>query len=243
LRQETLSPAISEALQIFRDHALGVEPGAMSTMITGDDAAVFAALQEAFRRVAGQGPVVMVVTFSNACPVPSKTEEKSVSYTPIGHVENDFEASAHGDEIRFPPTGRDLGAAQSRIVLDPGLTDGLTGLSPGQQVMVVFDFHRSQSFALLQHPRGDTTRPRRGVFALRSPRRPNPIGVTVVDLVSVEGNVLRVRGLDAIDGTPVLDLKPASGIPGIPAYAGTGAGVNRGHHSEGEDNEEDNVCG
>jgi tRNA-Thr(GGU) m(6)t(6)A37 methyltransferase TsaA len=73
----------------------------------------------------------------------------------------------------------------------------------------VFYFHHAQGFDLLQHPRRDTARPRRGVFALRSPRRPNPIGVTVVDLLSVEGNVLRVRGLDAIDGTPVLDLKPA----------------------------------
>jgi tRNA-Thr(GGU) m(6)t(6)A37 methyltransferase TsaA len=124
----------------------------------------------------------------------------TISYTPIGHVENDFPERAPADKIR---------SAESRIVLDPALTGGLKGLEPGQQVMVVFDFHRSQGFDLLQHPRGDTTRPRRGVFALRSPRRPNSIGVTVVDLVSVEGNVLRVRGLDAIDGTPVLDLKPA----------------------------------
>jgi tRNA-Thr(GGU) m(6)t(6)A37 methyltransferase TsaA len=172
----------------------------MSSVIRGDDAAVFAALQEAFRRVASQGQVVMVVTFSNACPVPSKTGEVSVSYTPIGHVENDFRERAPAHEVR---------SARSRIVLNPGLTDGLTGLVPGQQVMVVFYFHRSQGFDLLQHPRGDTTRPRRGVFTLRSPRRPNPIGVTVVDLVAVEGNVLQVRGLDAIDGTPVLDLKPA----------------------------------
>jgi tRNA-Thr(GGU) m(6)t(6)A37 methyltransferase TsaA len=200
LRQDTLSPAIDEALQIFRAHALDVEPGAMSTLISGDDVAVFAALQAALRRVAEHGQVVMLVTFSNACPVPSKTEEESVSYTPIGHVENDFPERAPADEIR---------AAESRIVLDPALTGGLKGLEPGQQVMVVFHFHRSQGFDLLQHPRGDTARPRRGVFALRSPRRPNPIGVTVVDLVAVEGNVLRVRGLDAIDGTPVLDLKPA----------------------------------
>jgi tRNA-Thr(GGU) m(6)t(6)A37 methyltransferase TsaA len=62
---------------------------------------------------------------------------------------------------------------------------------------------------LLQHPRGDRNRPRRGVFALRSPRRPNPIGITVVDLIDVQGNVLRVQGLDAINGTPVLDIKPA----------------------------------
>ena len=62
---------------------------------------------------------------------------------------------------------------------------------------------------LQQHPRRDTNRPKRGVFALRTPQRPNPIGVTIVDLVRVEGNVLFVRGLDAINGTPVLDLKPA----------------------------------
>jgi tRNA-Thr(GGU) m(6)t(6)A37 methyltransferase TsaA len=75
--------------------------------------------------------------------------------------------------------------------------------------MVVFYFHRSQGYDLTQHPRGDPRRPKRGVFTLRSPRRPNPIGVTVVDLVAIEGNVLRVRGLDAINGTPVLDIKPA----------------------------------
>lgn len=118
----------------------------------------------------------------------------------IGHVENDFDEPVAPEEIC---------SAESRIVLDPALAEGLTGLEPGQQVMVVFHFHRSQGYELQQHPRGDPTRPRRGVFALRSPRRPNPIGVTVVDLVAIEGNVLRVRGLDAINGTPVLDLKPA----------------------------------
>lgn len=75
--------------------------------------------------------------------------------------------------------------------------------------MVVFYFHRSQGYDLCQHPRGDQSRPQRGVFALRSPRRPNPIGVTEVELMAVERNVLRVRGLDAINGTPVLDLKLA----------------------------------
>jgi tRNA-Thr(GGU) m(6)t(6)A37 methyltransferase TsaA len=199
LRQEALSPTIDEALQIFRDHGLDVESGAMSSLITGDDATVFAALQEAFRRAAGQGHVVMLVTFSNACPIPSKTEAP-VTYTAIGHVENDFRERAPADEVR---------SAESRIVLDLALTNGLKGLEPGQQVMVVFYFHRARGFDLLQHPRGDTTRPRRGVFALRSPRRPNPISVTVVDLVAIEGNTLWVRGLDAINGTPVLDLKPA----------------------------------
>jgi uncharacterized protein YqgV (UPF0045/DUF77 family) len=68
LRQESLSPAIDDALEIFREHGLHVEAGSMSSLIVGDDAALFAALQEAFCRAAGQGQVVMVATFSNACP-------------------------------------------------------------------------------------------------------------------------------------------------------------------------------
>jgi tRNA-Thr(GGU) m(6)t(6)A37 methyltransferase TsaA len=126
--------------------------------------------------------------------------EKAVVYQAIGHVENGFDEPAAPEKIR---------AVESRIVLDPSLTKGLKGLKPGQRIMVVFCFHRSRDFDLLQHPQGDRSRPRRGVFTLRSPRRPNPIGITVVDLVAIDGNVLQVQGLDAINGTPVLDLKPA----------------------------------
>jgi tRNA-Thr(GGU) m(6)t(6)A37 methyltransferase TsaA len=199
LRQESLSPAIDEAIGVFQDHGLEVFPGVMSTMIAGDDAAIFDALEAVLRRVAEQGQVVMVVTFSNACPAPRKMEE-SITYRAIGYVKNDFEGPSEPDKMR---------AAESRIVLKSELTGGLKGLEPGQQVMVVFYFHRSQGYDLYQHPRGDQSRPQRGVFALRSPRRPNPIGVTEVELMAVEGNVLRVRGLDAINGTPVIDLKPA----------------------------------
>jgi tRNA-Thr(GGU) m(6)t(6)A37 methyltransferase TsaA len=126
--------------------------------------------------------------------------KSAIVYRAIGYVENSFDEPAAPYEIR---------AVESRIVLDPSLREGLKGLDPGRRIMVIFYFHRSQGFELLQHPQGDRSRPRRGVFALRSPRRPNPIGVSVVDLVTVEGNVLHVRGLDAINGTPVLDLKPA----------------------------------
>jgi tRNA (adenine37-N6)-methyltransferase len=126
--------------------------------------------------------------------------QRQIHFQPIGHVENSFDQPAASDLIR---------AAESQIILDPILVDGLFGLEVGQKIMVVFHFHRAQSYQLRQHPRGDVNRPKRGVFALRSPHRPNPIGVTVVDLVGIEGNVLRVRGLDAINKTPVLDLKPA----------------------------------
>jgi tRNA-Thr(GGU) m(6)t(6)A37 methyltransferase TsaA len=121
-----------------------------------------------------------------------------VTFTPIGYVENDFDA---------PTTPEAIATAESRVVVAPEFVEGLTGLKAGQRVMIVFHFHLMQSYDLLQHPRGDRSRPRQGVFALHTPHRPNPIGVTVVDLLSVEGNVLRVRGLDALNGTPVLDIK------------------------------------
>jgi tRNA-Thr(GGU) m(6)t(6)A37 methyltransferase TsaA len=201
LGQVSLAPTIDEALRIFRQHGLNVEPGVMSSLIAGDDSAVFAALQEAFSRATEHGPVVMIATFSNACPVPSQGKEgETVAYNVIGYVENGFDGpTSPGVQKSF----------ESRIVLEPPLTEGLKGLEPGQKIIVVFHLHRSQGFDLLQHPRGNRSRPRRGVFALRSPRRPNPIGVTVADLVALEGNVLRVTGLDAFNGTPVLDLKPA----------------------------------
>jgi tRNA (Thr-GGU) A37 N-methylase len=79
----------------------------------------------------------------------------------------------------------------------------------GEHMGASYYCERCRGFELIQHPRGDGNLQSRGVFALRSPQRPNPIGVTVVEVVDVERNVVLVRGLDAEDGTPVLDLKPA----------------------------------
>jgi tRNA-Thr(GGU) m(6)t(6)A37 methyltransferase TsaA len=201
LGQASLSPAIDEALQVIREYGLDVEPGAMSSVVVGEHAAVFDALQEAFRRAAEHCHVVMVVTFSNACPAPREGKgEETITYKAIGYVENDFDGPTAADVSR---------SSESRIILEPGFSEGLKRLEAGQRIMVIFHFHRSQGFDLLQHPRGDRSRPQRGVFALRSPRRPNPIGVTEVELVAVEGSILRVKGLDAFNGTPVLDLKLA----------------------------------
>ena len=118
----------------------------------------------------------------------------------IGYVENEVNEMIAPAKIRAVP---------SRIVLDPNYEPGLTSIQAGGQLMVLFHFHKSQGYDLLQHPRKDPSRPKRGVFALRTPSRPNPIGVTVVDVVRIEKNILTVRGLDAINGTPVIDLKPA----------------------------------
>lgn len=125
---------------------------------------------------------------------------KPITFIPIGYVENDFDSSGQWEQMR---------KSESRIVLDPHLVEGLNGMAPGQKVMVLFQFNRSHDYDLLQHPRGDTGRSKQGVFTLRSPRRPNPIGVTVVEIVAIHENILTVFGLDAFNGTPVIDLKPA----------------------------------
>lgn len=124
----------------------------------------------------------------------------TITLRPIGVVENG---------LPYGTTGTVLKDAVSRITLLPELQLGLTLLDAQPRVLVLFAFHRSEGWELLQHPRGDETREKRGVFALRSPRRPNPVGVTEVELLGIEGNTLTVRGLDAVDGTPVLDIKPA----------------------------------
>jgi tRNA-Thr(GGU) m(6)t(6)A37 methyltransferase TsaA len=86
---------------------------------------------------------------------------------------------------------------------EPGLTD-IDGFS---HLYIFWQFDRASGFDLIAHPPTDEVRPH-GVFATRSPRRPNPIGLTVVELLSRDGSLLRVRGVDMLDGTPVLDIKP-----------------------------------
>jgi tRNA-Thr(GGU) m(6)t(6)A37 methyltransferase TsaA len=127
-------------------------------------------------------------------------ENDTITFHSIGLIENEYDTPTLPETIR---------SAESTIRLSQDLSLGLQGLETGRQVMVIFYFHKSAGFDLLQHPRGDQSRPKQGVFTLRSPHRPNPIGVTIVDILAVEGNTLRVRGLDALNGTPVLDIKPA----------------------------------
>jgi tRNA-Thr(GGU) m(6)t(6)A37 methyltransferase TsaA len=101
---------------------------------------------------------------------------------------------------------------ESEIHLEEVYAAGLQGLEDFSHVMVVFYLHEAQGFdpakQLLRHPRGMEHLREVGVFAQRTKYRPNPIGVTSVELRSIRGNVAVVRGLDALDGTPVLDLKP-----------------------------------
>lgn len=121
-------------------------------------------------------------------------------FQPIGFVENDFKEIQHNPDV-FHNT-----ISKIRILKD--YAEGIYRIDDFSRLYVIFLFDRSEGYRLRIHPRGDRTKPIRGVFATRSPYRPNPIGLSVVRLEKVEGNTLTVRDLDAIDGTPVLDIKP-----------------------------------
>jgi tRNA-Thr(GGU) m(6)t(6)A37 methyltransferase TsaA len=111
---------------------------------------------------------------------------------------------------------RGLGAkheAEGAIELLREFAEGLADIEGFSHLFVLWEFDRSDGYDLTAHPPTDTKRPH-GVFATRSPRRPNPIGLTVVELLGREGGTLRVRGVDMLDGTPVLDIKPyLSSVP------------------------------
>lgn len=121
---------------------------------------------------------------------------------PIGTVRSPL-----SDPGSAPKQG-DEGAPPATIVLEAAYLEALRGVSPGDAVIVLTWLDRAARDVLSVHPRGDETRERQGVFATRSPDRPNPIGLHRVEVESIEGGAIRVRDLEAVDGTPVLDLKP-----------------------------------
>jgi len=130
--------------------------------------------------------------------------ESIITLFPIGWVANDFDEPTPMDILR---------QADSEIILKPEYRDGLKGIQVGDHIMVLFHFHLSaEDCDLIQHPRRDKNRKPRGVFSMCSPRRPNRIGTTVVEIIEMNENHLRVRGLDAINHTPVIDIKPANRV-------------------------------
>lgn len=107
---------------------------------------------------------------------------------------------------------RDIGGGQHILALRPMFAEGFDGLQAGTRIQVLFWMHRLEHAdrrLLKVHPGGVEANPRAGVFALRSCRRPNPIGVTIVDVIKVDGSNVTVSGLDAMDGAPVIDIKAA----------------------------------
>lgn len=131
----------------------------------------------------------------------------SITLRPIGHVRSPFNDTS---EIPKGPDARHV--ADGVIELDPALEEGLRDVEGFSHLYVLWHFHEVDGFDLTAWPPADDRS--HGVFATRSPRRPNPIGLTTVELLRREGTRLHVRGVDMLDGTPVLDIKPyLSSVP------------------------------
>ncbi len=130
-----------------------------------------------------------------------------VSYElrPIGWVESPLVDSESA------PMQGDEGAPDVWLVLNENILAGTTGLQVGQEVILLTWLDRADRAVLLVHSRGDLSRAETGVFSTRSPDRPNPIGMHHVRILAIDGRRMRVSNLEALDGTPVLDLKPLLG--------------------------------
>ncbi|HXE99026.1 MAG TPA: tRNA (N6-threonylcarbamoyladenosine(37)-N6)-methyltransferase TrmO [Solirubrobacterales bacterium] len=125
-----------------------------------------------------------------------------IEVTPVGTVESSLKDPA------LAPKQGDEGAPEAWLVFDPTVAEALDGIRVGDDVIVLTWLDRARRDVLRVHPRGDASRPELGVFSTRSQHRPNPIGLHRVEVASIEGDRVRVRGLEAVDGTPIIDVKP-----------------------------------
>jgi tRNA-Thr(GGU) m(6)t(6)A37 methyltransferase TsaA len=128
--------------------------------------------------------------------------------TAIGTVQSPLRSRAEA------PKQGDEGAPEAWLAFEPHFAAGLEGIAAGDEVLVLTWLDRAERDVLRVRPRGDAARPETGVFATRSPDRPNPIGLHRVTVLEVDDTRLRVRDLEAIDGTPILDVKPVLGSVG-----------------------------
>ncbi|MFG1625834.1 MULTISPECIES: tRNA (N6-threonylcarbamoyladenosine(37)-N6)-methyltransferase TrmO [unclassified Kribbella] len=124
---------------------------------------------------------------------------------PIGRVESSLATRAEA------PRQGDEGAPDAWVVFDESVRAALQDLAPGDEVILISWFDRSERDVLTVHPRGDLSRPATGVFSTRSPDRPNPLGLHRVTILATDGLRLHVDHLEAIDGTPIVDVKPVLG--------------------------------
>jgi tRNA-Thr(GGU) m(6)t(6)A37 methyltransferase TsaA len=128
--------------------------------------------------------------------------EGSFALRPIGWVESPL------TDRRLAPCQGDEGAPEACLVFGQEVSEGLRDLRAGDEVIVLTWLDRAHRDVLTVRPRGDPARPLTGVFSTRSPDRPNPVGLHRVEIVSVDGTRLGVRHLEALDGTPIVDVKP-----------------------------------
>jgi tRNA-Thr(GGU) m(6)t(6)A37 methyltransferase TsaA len=123
-----------------------------------------------------------------------------IEFKPIGFVKTD---------IKSVPRHWTVSDAEGMLVLDEKYTVGLKNVKQGQRIVVIFYFHKSPDFTqsfLTQKP--PHLKEQLGVFSICSPIRPNPVGMSVLEVTKIEGNIIHVKGIDMFDGTPILDIKP-----------------------------------
>lgn len=120
----------------------------------------------------------------------------------IGRVESTL------TDLDSAPRQPDEGAPAAWLVFEPDVLEGLRSIRPGDPVILITWLDRARRDVLSVHPRGDTSRAEEGVFSTRSPHRPNPIGLHRVEITDIDGRRMRVRNLEALDGTPIIDIKP-----------------------------------
>jgi tRNA-Thr(GGU) m(6)t(6)A37 methyltransferase TsaA len=148
-----------------------------------------------------------------------------IAYEPIGVIHSPY--TSVGD---MPIQAAAASRVQGRVEVLPEYAGGLADLDGFSHIILLYHFHLAGPPQLTVVPFLD--RERRGVFATRAPLRPNPIGLSVVRLVGVAGNILTIEGIDAIDGTPLLDIKPY--IPMFDHHEGATIGWLAGHESDFE---------
>lgn len=134
--------------------------------------------------------------------------EPGPTLTVIGHVESPLTDPA------LAPKQGDEGAPDAWLIFDERFADALTDIVAGAPLLLFTWLDRADRSVLRVHPRGDRERPRAGVFSTRSPDRPNPIGLHTPVVLAVDGTRLLVGELEALDGTPILDVKPVLEPPG-----------------------------
>jgi tRNA-Thr(GGU) m(6)t(6)A37 methyltransferase TsaA len=125
---------------------------------------------------------------------------------PVGWVESPLT-----DRASAPRQGHE-GSPEAWLVFEPWVLQGIEGIRAGDEVIVLTWLDRASRDVLRVHPRGDVANPKQGVFNTRSPDRPNPIGLHRVEVAAIEGNRFRVRNLEALNGTPIVDVKPVLGL-------------------------------
>jgi tRNA-Thr(GGU) m(6)t(6)A37 methyltransferase TsaA len=139
----------------------------------------------------------IIIAWMPNMPPPTPLELK-----PIGIVRSPLT-----DPATAPKQG-DEGGPEAWLELEPGVLEALQGIESGDRIIVLTWLHRASRDTLRVHPRDDPANPMRGVFSTRSADRPNPIGLHEVEVASIEGSRVRVTNLEAVDGTPIVDLKP-----------------------------------